>query len=222
MKQIPKRRKVLHLLLEIAISVMNKVFYITIKQTKLVFLLVAILSILLLAFKLDQISDRIEWKEGVRIQWSDFQGGASNYSNENQLSATKTEITLRTKVDDSKIEHQVRCFFIKSKSWKKEGVSETLLQHEQLHFDIAELFARKLRKDLSRKTSINDNNEIYFKGIYKNVINECIAMQLQYDRETNHSRNRQFQVLWEGAIQEKLQQLSNYNKELVVSDTNLE
>jgi predicted secreted Zn-dependent protease len=125
-------------------------------------------------------------------------------------------------VDDSKIEHQVRCFFIKSKSWKKEGVSETLLQHEQLHFDIAELFARKLRKDLSRKTSINDNNEIYFKGIYKNVINECIAMQLQYDRETNHSRNRQFQVLWEGAIQEKLQQLSNYNKELVVSDTNLE
>jgi len=65
----------LHLLLEIAISVMNKVFYITIKQTKLVFLLVAILSILLLAFKLDQISDRIEWKEGVRLQWSDFQGG---------------------------------------------------------------------------------------------------------------------------------------------------
>jgi hypothetical protein len=47
-------------------------------------------------------------------------------------------------------------------------------------------------------------------------------MQLQYDRETNHSRNRQFQVLWEGTIQEKLQQLSNYNKELVVSDTNLE
>jgi predicted secreted Zn-dependent protease len=71
-----------------------------------------------------------------------------------------------------------------------------VLKHEQGHFDIAEIFARKLFRQM---TEYRYNNRTYkedLTAIYDNIVAEKAKMQGDYDRETNHSLNRYKQNEW--------------------------
>ena len=91
---------------------------------------------------------------------------------------------------------EVSANFNKNTSWcRKEYQSETLLKHEQLHFDIAELFARKLKLAFSNYSySRNYQNEIL--EIFEEKKLEYHAMQRRYDEETEHSLNMFKQKEW--------------------------
>ena len=90
------------------------------------------------------ISDTIYWSSCYKLKWKDFQSNIDTTSAYGAVSNPIINYKLRATEDTFTIE--VTCFFIKSKSWSKFKNSDTLLIHEQGHFDIAELFARKLRK----------------------------------------------------------------------------
>jgi predicted secreted Zn-dependent protease len=75
-----------------------------------------------------------------------------------------------------------------------------------LHFDIAELFARKLRRQLkeykfNKKTVAEDVNNIYM-----NIMEEHQNMQRLYDEETDHSRLEVKQKEWEKRVETFLSQ----------------
>ena len=94
--------------------------------------------------------------------------------------------------------------FDKSISWcKKQYQSEALLKHEQVHFDIAALYAQKLKEAFENFSYSNDfKNEIV--QIFNQKKTEYHLMQQLYDDQTNHSLNILYQKDWEKAIAEQL------------------
>ena len=89
--------------------------------------------------------------------------------------------------------------------------TEYILSHEQGHFDIAEIFARKLHKSLSEYNFNKKTFQQDLKAIYENLMQEKEAMQEQYDRETNHSINKSAQAAWLSKINDLLTLYQDYS-----------
>ena len=88
--------------------------------------------------------------------------------------------------------------------------TDYILSHEQGHFDIAEIFARKLNKKMSeyrfdKKTYQKDLNKIYH-----DILDEKEKMQNDYDKETNHSINKEKQAEWLKKIAKMLEEYKDY------------
>ena len=140
----------------------------------------------------------IEWKPTARLSWEDFKG-SPDYESEN-VALTNTSIQLEYGYDKTSLEFTVKCRFDKTKSWVKIK-NDDVLNHEQLHFDIAELYARKLRRQLREykfnpTTVAEDVNHIYMK-----IMEEHHSMQQLYDVETDHSRLEDKQAEWEKRVE---------------------
>ena len=71
------------------------------------------------------------------------------------------------------------------------------------HFDISELYARKMRKRLEA-THFSRNVKAEVKAIYREILKELSDFQSTYDEETNFSRNREQQLRWNQKIKEVL------------------
>src|ERR1700751_1707415 len=89
----------------------------------------------------------IIWQEGHLLTWSDFKGRPEN---PNSVASTSYDIIKRIIDYGDSATIIIRAVFFPYKSWKRKGRNdEDILIHEQRHFDIAELYARKLRKSFS-------------------------------------------------------------------------
>lgn len=101
-----------------------------------------------------------------------------------------------------------------NKSWKhRENLGTYLLQHEQGHFDIAELYARKLRKDISeaeRSPKHSSHTKEWFSSVYVHTISKLWQCQRKYDRQTKHSKNREMQRKWNKKIAKELAELKDF------------
>jgi hypothetical protein len=98
--------------------------------------------------------------------------------------------------------------FDKKKSWVRLGQEkDTLLAHEQLHFDICELSVRQLRRkimdaDLDPMEFDKQINKMFEESWY-----EYQLKQQQYDDETGHGIIAEKQQRWQGEIAKALNDL---------------
>lgn len=104
----------------------------------------------------------------------------------------------------------VEARFYPDKSWyKKEFANSFVLAHEQLHFDITELYARKFRQKIDQATfTVHIKKEL--SALNKSINMELKEMQQEYDRDSNFSRNAETQLRWQGLIQNELKKLTKY------------
>jgi predicted secreted Zn-dependent protease len=105
------------------------------------------------------------------------------------------------------MEANVIAEFVPEKSWVKAEPSENLLRHEQGHFDITEIYARKLRRHFERNPQLCAKGQAAVDAEAKKIFAEWDATQDQYDLETNHSKNIPVQREWETRIQHDLKEL---------------
>jgi hypothetical protein len=82
----------------------------------------------------------------------------------------------------------------------------TILAHAQLHFDIAELYARKLEKEINSK-KINGNNVHKMEKIFAQFYAQMKQDQQLCDSETQGGANPQKQQEWEQSIRLQLANL---------------
>lgn len=175
--------------------------------------LCALLSVLSTGIAgLKQAPDRhalIEWNEFYELQWNDFKGTPTPES----IGDAGTVVHIKAKpfLVKKQVKYDVYAFFDKGKSWYRDR-SESLLAHERIHFDIAELYARKIRKKISelRKKGVN-NVKVYNKAINQ-IIEESNETDRRYDIETLHGALTRRQVIWERKVREELSQLDGYKK----------
>ncbi|RYY24096.1 MAG: DUF922 domain-containing protein, partial [Chitinophagaceae bacterium] len=118
---------------------------------------------------------------------------------------------IKTTGNKGQINIGVYCFFNKNNSWVKAGkTTEYILGHEQGHFDIAELHARKLNKALKeykyKSKTVNDD----VNRIYEGVMQDHHAYQTDYDQQTDFSRKVEKQREWMGKIATELDRLDEY------------
>lgn len=170
-----------------------------------------IFSILIfLIFIPQQDSNRIFWNEDRKLRWEDFQSTPPKGLPFAAITNTGISFSYSFTNENGKIntEYQVQSFFEPSGSWYiPEKVSSYILRHEQAHFDITELHARMLRKQLERK-KFSKNVKSEMEAIYREVEQQKTVMQKKFDKETDHSRNEKNEIRWQEFI---AKELANYN-----------
>lgn len=145
--------------------------------------------------------DFIKWDESRKLTWDDFKAEPMKLGNTAAMTTTKLGFSYN--VTNGKVTFKIDCRFDKNRSW---GLvkNDWILKHEQGHFDIAEIFARRLNKAVNEyqfnKTSFQRDLDL----IYKSVVNGKEVFQQQYDIETDHSRNKDKQEEWFGKIDAEL------------------
>lgn len=154
-------------------------------------------------------SSLIDWSNTRRLNWTDFRANPDPSSPNAAL--TNTSINIEFGYSKTELTYAIKCRFDKTKSWVRVK-NNLVLGHEQGHFDIAEIHARKLNKELkaykfNSRTVSDDVN-----AIYERVMKQHHAAQNEYDRETDFSRKKDKQEEWLGKIEKELNSLQAYNK----------
>lgn len=161
-------------------------------------------------------ADRIIWSSSIKLKWEDFRGVSDPLSKYKAMTFSK--IHLKHELLNDRIILDISCSFNCSLSWSKNKKSDSLLAHEQLHFDITELAARKIRKECSQHTSDDlslsskfiQTTYNYYNAYYRDSVNAG------YDLETDHGIIISKQKEWEKRISEELKTLESYSSTKVV------
>ena len=155
----------------------------------------------------DDPRERFSYQEHPQLTWQDFKGvppkGAHHFASVNcgmGYSFSSSSIG-----GDIKVDVKVISYFYPQLSWKKNTneSNAALLAHEQLHWDISELYARKLRAAFSKYVPQKDpKKEIDF--IFRKFEKDRQQLQSTYDLETNHGLIKDLQEIWSIKIKEEL------------------
>jgi hypothetical protein len=176
----------------------------------------SILFSFFLTFSLQaQVPDnKIDWKTEP-LSWSDFSGKPDPISSfhANTSSGISYYWSMKSSSEGHEFLYEVASYFLPDQSWVRPGKeSEHLLAHEQLHFDITELHARKLRKAMEEFDFLETKNiKPALANIYKKVEAERAAMQKKFDLETRHSMDKPAQLKWQKYVQEELLKLKDFS-----------
>ncbi len=164
--------------------------------------------------KKNKTTDSICWTEALKLKWSDFKAKPKNvmatYGNMKASAFTYTNITASGFIKDGLPEFKILCRFVESQSWVADTTQVNIKQHEQLHFDIAELYAREIRKgieDLKKKK--NKDMNVYSKLINKSL-DELQGKNLEFDSKTLHGTVTEKEKEWERNIAHELDVLKEF------------
>ena len=167
-----------------------------------------LLASLLLSFSVGSDDEKFEWQPPERLTWADFKGVP--VPNGDFVASTNSGISFSYSISfrngTPSFSYTVTSYFYPQLSWYvPEKVNDHILKHEQLHFDISELHARKLRKRLSKLSDEMVTKE-KIKKIYNAVEGERRSMQAAFDFESDHSINKKEEQKWQQNIKKLLQQ----------------
>ncbi len=155
-----------------------------------------------------QNEDGMRWEPDFRLSWSDFRGTPPHSKRVAATTASGISYNYRTSPASGGyvLDFNVDTFFYPEKSWyHKEICDSVVLSHEQLHFDISELFARKMRRSLSGRV-FRENVRSEVRRIFAEINSQLRDFQNRYDRETDFSRNHEAQMAWNRAVARMLRE----------------
>jgi hypothetical protein len=158
-------------------------------------------------FTTPKIADTIPWSAERRLGWEDFRGKPDN--NSTNAALTSSGIEFGYNYGEKGFGYTINCMFEKNKSWGRLK-TEYILSHEQGHFDISEIHARKLNKALKSYRVNPSTLSKDVQSIYQQIMKEQTEMQSEYDEVSDHSRNKQQQAIWLKRINTQLEQLKDY------------
>ncbi len=159
----------------------------------------------------------ISWRQTVKLNWSDFQGE----TNPDAFGKAKTSYKIEIIPEDVRVDEHDRiqgfesltteARFYKRQSWTTVNGNDTIvLAHEQLHFDIAELFARKIRKGFTELQKNKESKFSSYSQLYNLYWKACREYQMEYDFETNHGRELDLNKQWSIKVKSEMDKLNVY------------
>ena len=153
-------------------------------------------------------NNKILWNKDYSLQWKDFKGPVK----ENAGYDAMTAYAVESGKENGK--YGIFCYFDRSKSWRvKKKETELLLKHEQYHFNLAEVYARKIRKQIIEMNLLKDPKQL--DKVFKDNLKQLEIDQKAYDKETNHSKVPETQTKWENDIDKQLLELNKFSNPLV-------
>lgn len=154
----------------------------------------------------------MQWSESRPLSWTDFRGepnGAADY-----VASTNSGISLSYSIGNRSGKYQfdftVKSNFYPEQSWyRPESASEYILKHEQTHFDISELHARKLRKKLA-ELLVTEHVKADADKLYKETEQQRQTMQHKYDDESDHSKFQSAEFEWRDYVASELKKYDSW------------
>lgn len=173
-----------------------------------------------------EIGEGIRWEAGRPLQWSDFRGDVDADAGPTAAALTAASVSLgyelevrtgrRCEVEVIRIETAAQ--FHPEHSWVRDGArTDAILEHEQGHFDLAEVFRAVLEREagtlvgrVQRCSSRADMAAVeaqvgeQMARIREGVFDELERVQARYDAETGHGTLPDAQRAWTARIREAL------------------
>lgn len=162
----------------------------------------------LFAHPQDANEELLNWNTGKRLVWEDYKSRPDTRSD--AAASTATYLGINYSVSGTSLSYKISCSFSKDRSWGRYK-TDYILSHEQGHFDITEIFARKLNKRISEYKFDKTNFKTDLQKIYQDILDEKEQFQNQYDDETDFSRNKDKQAEWLIKISKMLNDLKSYS-----------
>lgn len=156
--------------------------------------------------------DIIIWSDTTKLTWADFTKIDKKPGLPGEAGTT-VKFHYKDTCINGRITVLLYTWFSRSKSWvlKTSVGNKELLEHEQLHFDLIELFARMCRFKIAllEKTCTVDNHEAIMNAIAEFDKKQKEA-NLKYDKETEHYKNKAKQKEWKEKIEREMKDMENY------------
>ena len=154
---------------------------------KNIFFLIGFISLMSFSFVKD---DFILWQENKKLKIQDFKADNKDTIKVNRqqflgaISAIRIEYSSFQRNKNSVPDFSIKTYFDPNESWMLLK-NDYVLQHEQIHFDLTELYARKMRKSVESLRQKNVTNiSIYRKKIYYwNLSKEKTSNQFDADNQ---------------------------------------
>ena len=157
--------------------------------------------------------EAISWSDDFKLTWNHFKG--SPQQNVDAVAVTASGITFEFSLQEAdgraiSFNTKVYAHFYPKKSWYiKEQGTDYILAHEQLHFDITELYVRKFRQQIS-KLKVSNRLKSELRELHLNINKEVAVTQNLYDQETDNSRNVESQLKWNLFVKQELDKLKDF------------
>lgn len=153
--------------------------------------------------------EKLIWKRERKLSWDDLKGEPDPKSFSPAL--TYSSISYSATRDGDSVAVTVNCIFNKERSWvKQDERTPELLHHEQGHFDLNEVFARKFRQALKKSFLTQATLSKDIQKIYERYCRECLVAHRKYDQETVHSATESRQDVWDNYINVELSELAEF------------
>lgn len=103
--------------------------------------------------------------------------------------------------------------FDNEKSWlKKDKGTEELLKHEQGHFDLGRLCQLEMLAVIKATIFEQSGFQSQLKAIFRNTLEKYRALGLKYDKESDHSVDKQKQEEWNNFFVSEKERLLKLNQ----------
>ena len=152
----------------------------------------------------------LHWSASRPLVLADFKGRPRPA--ETHAALTSATIVAQVACKSGQFTGHVQAAFDPSISWWRDPSTMTpkLLRHEQLHFDITEVYARRLRQKLAAVRVPCAQLGSAFERLSRGVYAEWEKAEEQYDRDTNHGLKPEQQTQWEAQVQKQLAELAEF------------
>lgn len=145
--------------------------------------------------------DAISWSGTRRVGWGDFRGRPPAGGPE--AARTAYSVFYAWKCTGERFEFRAVAALLPGQSWVKAVVlrdsaqSRRTLGHERTHFDLAEVYARKLRARFREITGACRRSDAQLDAEAGRLLDELRDEQRRYDGETRNGLDAERQARWE-------------------------
>ncbi|AEV33453.1 hypothetical protein Oweho_2483 [Owenweeksia hongkongensis DSM 17368] len=147
-------------------------------------------------------SQSLNWDANKKLTWTDFKAPTKNWDVAAVTYCGISMSSVKTHIWNGKSTYKAFAEFqCDSSFYFPEKVDDDVLAHEQLHFDIAELYARKLNLILFEESFITAAKA---SELYDQIYKEYYDYQVQYEEDTELGTNYINQEKWAIRIQKQL------------------
>lgn len=166
----------------------------------------------------DKKQDRIFWTDKPVLTFADFKADinkdpmfSDDYSEDFRvLAKIRKTILVQKKTVGKMAKFKVYAAMIRDGSWIKNPNDTASLRHEQAHYDLCEIYARMLRKELILARSMDDAKQMFMR-----ITDREMAEQNLFDAENSGYKDG-IKPEWAESISKRLKELEVYKNPVVV------
>lgn len=160
-------------------------------------------------------AESIIWSAERRLSWDDFAGRPDVTSA--AAAMTVYLLSYDGNCRGNVFDRRVFSAFLPDESWVKTSVllarpdiNRHALAHEQTHFDLSEVSARRMRRALAALVNPCSLSDEAIHAIVDPFVREDFARQRRYDVDTLNGSNTAWQRDWEIRVDRELRELSAF------------
>lgn len=144
----------------------------------------------------------IEWNEDRPLLWKDY--AYVHVKRKGRMAMTSVKHSIKGYMRSGVPEFDISVVFVSNNSWTTDTTNLELLEHERLHFDIAELFRRKIQDRIIILQKQKEKSAPVYRAEIKAVLKEFNVFSEKYDSESQNGNNVEEQLRWQELIAELL------------------